>query len=1160
MYDVDPGSRTFSTLLRTLRNLNPGAGRFGQALAASENRAVIGADADGLTVANSGTAFVVDVDPASPNFGTVRATLKKPGAANGDLFGAVAAFLGDDILVGAANHAGTGALYKFAASGFLTLPASISENGTLALSGAFADAGRGDTHTVIIDWGDGGALSRIPLAAGVFTFSASRVYLDDNPTGTASDAVSIRVRVIDDATDVLVFDAGAHTVGRYEGATNLFRNVLATIGVNASGLAVGPTGDLFVSLNAAGNTAVQRYSGATGLLVGTFVAAGSEGVTVAGNLAFRPDGNLCRIDSGAGRVLRYDGRTGAFLGVVVAQGSGGLTTPRDLAFGPDGSLYLASAAGNVPRYRAGDGVFLGEFLPAVTVGLAQLGGLAFAADGTLLLSGVTPAGDNVVLRFDGSTGDALGELVRTSLPLGTSRLLIASNGALYVADAGSGQGVEGYVLETGEFLGRFAPSAAGPIAALSPMDEFLTTATITNVTPTVTVRAQPNAIANQYTLGAVVTDPGTLDTFTYAWSITTGIGGGGVGATNGSSFTFTTAGASTVVTLTVTDDDTGASTVKTQIVIGTGNPDTISLANANFTLNGVNTPYGSGISKVVVYALAGNDLVNASTVTSFPVELIGGLGNDSLVGGSQGDLLLGNSPGDYALGYGGDTGNDSLTGNAGNDTLDGGLGNDVMIGGAGDDRFVGSLAEDIFLGASPSDEVGPLVLKPATVVLEWNNATYDGQSHAAIATATGSNGELLPLTVSYYAGAMATGAPLVGAPVGVGIYTVLAAFAGNTNYSAASATATITISPAPLTITAASASRPYGAANPPLNVSYQGFVPGEGPSVLSGSLSVTTEATLVSPVAAYATTASGVSSPNYAINFVPGTLDVTPAVLTVSAQNQDRVYGDANPGFTAVFSGFQNSETLATSGVQGVPSLTTAAYVTSPVGTYTINAARGTLTAGNYSFAFGSGTLTVTQAPLTVSPNNASTVYGAALPPFTGTIVGLKNNDNLGVGYGTSAQPLSDVGTYSITVSFGDPGGRLANYVVTPSTSTLTVEQAPQSITWANPASIVFGTPLSNAQLNAIVSGVASGTGPGALTYSVATGAVLYAGTYTLSVSAAATSNYLSATATVSLSVTQATPTVNVTWDNATYDGLSHPALGSITGVGGAQLGTPTFT
>src|SRR5207253_9424080 len=88
-----------------------------------------------------------------------------------------------------------------------------------------------------------------------------------------------------------------------------------------------------------------------------------------------------------------------------------------------------------------------------------------------------------------------------------------------------------------------------------------TNITVNNVPPTVVINGAPvsSPEGTPITLTAGVTDPGTLDTFTYVWSVTK----------NGSSYAgFTGQGTGTVVltpddngtyvvNLTVTDDDTG---------------------------------------------------------------------------------------------------------------------------------------------------------------------------------------------------------------------------------------------------------------------------------------------------------------------------------------------------------------------------------------------------------------------------------------------------------------------------------------------------------------------------------------------------------------------------------------------------------------------------
>ncbi|MFO0900288.1 MAG: MBG domain-containing protein [Pirellulales bacterium] len=121
---------------------------------------------------------------------------------------------------------------------------------------------------------------------------------------------------------------------------------------------------------------------------------------------------------------------------------------------------------------------------------------------------------------------------------------------------------------------------------------------------------------------------------------------------------------------------------------------------------------------------------------------------------------------------------------------------------------------------------------------------------------------------------------------------------------------------------------------------------------------------------------------------------MTHATLLVTADDQSREYGEANPALTATITGFKNSEVLATSGVTGAPNLSTAADPSSPVGDYPITAG-GTLAASNYSFSFAAGNLAVTKAALLVTADDQSLEYGDANPAFTATITGFKNSETL---------------------------------------------------------------------------------------------------------------------------------------------------------------------
>ena len=96
----------------------------------------------------------------------------------------------------------------------------------------------------------------------------------------------------------------------------------------------------------------------------------------------------------------------------------------------------------------------------------------------------------------------------------------------------------------------------------------------------------------------------------------------------------------------------------------------------------------------------------------------------------------------------------------------------------------------------------------------------------------------------------------------------------------------------------------------------------------------------------------------------------------------------------------------------------------------------------NYNSATLYVSLTVSNAPLTVTAGNATRSYGQANPVFTGTITGLQGLDNITANYSCAAVPASPPGGYPIVPSLADPFGRLVNYSVTVNNGTLTVNPA----------------------------------------------------------------------------------------------------------------------
>jgi len=224
--------------------------------------------------------------------------------------------------------------------------------------------------------------------------------------------------------------------------------------------------------------------------------------------------------------------------------------------------------------------------------------------------------------------------------------------------------------------------------------------------------------------------------------------------------------------------------------------------------------------------------------------------------------------------------------------------------------------------------------------------------------------------------------PALGTVLSAGNHTLSVTFTptDTTDCPVTTSTVSLTVNPAVLTVTAQPGSKTYGSANPALTDVISGYVNGDTSSVVTGTASVTTTAVTGSPVGSYPITAAQgtLAASNYTFNYVPSTLTVNPAVLTVTAQNATRPYNSANPTFTDTIAGFVNGDTASV--VSGAASLTTSATLSSSVGSYPIVAAQGSLSAANYTFNYAAGTLQITQLPQVITFTAPSSVPLASGP------------------------------------------------------------------------------------------------------------------------------------------------------------------------------------
>ncbi len=272
--------------------------------------------------------------------------------------------------------------------------------------------------------------------------------------------------------------------------------------------------------------------------------------------------------------------------------------------------------------------------------------------------------------------------------------------------------------------------------------------------------------------------------------------------------------------------------------------------------------------------------------------------------------------------------------------------------------------------------------------------------------------------------------------------------------------------------------------------------------------------------------------------------------LTVAVANAAMTAGAALPALTGTVTGLVNGDTVGTT---IIVTYSTTATSSSPAGTYPITATVTGSSANNYQVVVNAGTLTISPATaqtLTVTANNATRVFGAANPTFTGTITGAQNGDTFTESFTTPATTSSNVGSYPIVPAAS--GTNLGNYTVNIVDGTLSVTAASTTATLTAPASTTYNASVTLTATVASSAGTPTGTvtfyngstalGTGTLNGSgVATlgTATLPVGTDNLTATYAAAGNFSGSTSPASsISVTQASQTI-------TFPAVANRAYGS---------------
>ena len=384
--------------------------------------------------------------------------------------------------------------------------------------------------------------------------------------------------------------------------------------------------------------------------------------------------------------------------------------------------------------------------------------------------------------------------------------------------------------------------------------------------------------------------------------------------------------------------------------------------------------------------------------------------------------------------------------------------------------------------------------------------------------------------------------------VSAGIVTITASQPGNGNYIATTnINQQLTINKAALTVTADSVRKAYGAVNPALTVSYNGFVNGDTQASLITQPTVSTMATAASAVGTYPITVAGAVSSNYTITYQQGIFTVAPDNQTITfASIPAKTYGDADFNLSASAS--------SGSAVTYSSSDPTIATVDAAGRVHILSAGKAIITASqsgssNYQAAADvQQTLIVNQASLTLTADNETITYGSASPALTISYSGFVNGDtpaslSTAPVVSTTATATSAAGTYPITVA----GAASANYAITYQAGTFTVLPSAQSITFPALTAKNYGDPdfnINTTSTNTSLQITYASSNPAVATVDAAGKVhILSAGTTVITASQPASSNYQAA-ADVQQTLTVNPAVLTITADNQTKTlGTANPAL-----------------
>jgi len=430
--------------------------------------------------------------------------------------------------------------------------------------------------------------------------------------------------------------------------------------------------------------------------------------------------------------------------------------------------------------------------------------------------------------------------------------------------------------------------------------------------------------------------------------------------------------------------------------------------------------------------------VTANNVSKlYGATLTGGTGSQAFVATG---LQNGETIGSVTIGYG--------TGSQPTDGV-GTYFSCVAIANAAGGTFVANNYNITYVGSNISVDPAPLTVVADDVTKTYGNTLTGGSGSTAFTAAGLQNGETVgTVTIGYGTGSAATDA----AGLYIDCVTIAAATGGtfaSYNYAITYVPGKITVVPATLTITANDVTKTYGAVlqDGPGYTAFTSAGLQNGESISSVSVGYGTAGaanahvgTCQGCVTVGGATGGTFSLYNYSITYTPGNIIVTPAPLTIIADDKIKQYGESNPTLTATYNGLVNGDTPGQ--LTTLPIISTTATDASTPGSYPITVS-GALSP-DYTITYVPGTLLIIKSyivPNAFTPNGDSindTWHIQFLDSYQHCTIGIYNRFGQKVfyanGYGTpwdgtfhgSALPA---GVYYYVINLKNINKLLSGYV-----------------------------------------------------------------------------------------------------------------------------------